>query len=249
MVPKINTAVASHIKEMPITSPISTPTRAQRRSRPLSISFNPGSFSKIVEGRQLVSRSDTPSDEQDPAHCTCACHASKFNSLYISTSTFVSTEPIAMISNAIALTTQTEPVTVAILNSSKSTISSLHIETIPPNVLRSSTTADSSMQTDPMLPGLPYRTMLRISTATDSDTLSLPYNEASSALDIHTPLTENLPAPNPVYMGRMMDYFSKPGYQLGDSLFSSYQYYQQPVYQEEDVDDGVWGTSVRRQTV
>jgi hypothetical protein len=52
-------------------------------------------------------------------------------------------------------------------------------------------------------------------------------------------------------MGRMMDYFSKPGYQLGDSLFSSYRYQQQPVYQEEDGDGEEWGISFaeRRQTV
>lgn len=32
-------------------------------------------------------------------------------------------------------------------------------------------------------------------------------------------------------MGRMTNYFSKPGYQLGDSLASGYHHYEQPVYQ------------------
>lgn len=36
-------------------------------------------------------------------------------------------------------------------------------------------------------------------------------------------------------MGRMMDYFGNPRYQLGDSLMSSYYYFQQPVYYQEEV--------------
>lgn len=35
-------------------------------------------------------------------------------------------------------------------------------------------------------------------------------------------------------MGRMMNYFSKPGYQLGDSLMSSYHAYEAVVYQYQD---------------
>jgi len=35
-------------------------------------------------------------------------------------------------------------------------------------------------------------------------------------------------------MGRMMNYFSKPGYQLGDSLTSGYQSYQPLVYEYQD---------------
>lgn len=45
---------------------------------------------------------------------------------------------------------------------------------------------------------------------------------------------ENYPAENPIFMGRMMNYFSKPGYQLGDSLMSGYQEYQPDVYQYQD---------------
>jgi hypothetical protein len=40
---------------------------------------------------------------------------------------------------------------------------------------------------------------------------------------------------NPIFMGRMMSsYFSKPGYQLGDSLIGSYQVYEPLVYQYQD---------------
>jgi hypothetical protein len=35
-------------------------------------------------------------------------------------------------------------------------------------------------------------------------------------------------------MGRMMNYFSKPGYQLGDSLISGYHTYEPLVYQYRD---------------
>ncbi|KAF2798483.1 hypothetical protein K505DRAFT_405175 [Melanomma pulvis-pyrius CBS 109.77] len=186
----INAIPETYTKETLMESPVPTPTRPVRRSRPLSMSFNPGSFPKIVEGKQLISRSNSPT--KDPAHCTCGCHTST------------------------------------------------------PSIPTRSNYTDSSMQTDPITP--PPRTALRIDTATGSDTSSLFYSNASSALEVQTPLTDDLPAPNPVYMGRMLDYFSKPGYQLGDSLFSSYQHYQQPVYQEEYEDEEDW-VADRRQTV
>jgi hypothetical protein len=85
------------------------------------------------------------------------------------------------------------------------------------------------MQTDPE--------PLRINTTGISATATTANSNWSSALDTDTPLTDDYlppPAPNPVFMGRMFDYFSNPGYQLGDSLLSSYHfYYQQPIYEDE----------------
>lgn len=49
-----------------------------------------------------------------------------------------------------------------------------------------------------------------------------------------SPAYQTFPGENPVFMGRMMNYFSKPGYQLGDSLMSSYQLYEPPVYTYQD---------------
>lgn len=92
--------------------------------------------------------------------------------------------------------------------------------------------ADAAVQTDP-LPS-PPRTALRIDTssATSFPTYS---STNSSAQDVQTPSDqyyEGAIGGNPVYMGRMFDYFSKPGYQLGDSLMSSYYAYEEPIYQE-----------------
>jgi hypothetical protein len=39
---------------------------------------------------------------------------------------------------------------------------------------------------------------------------------------------------NPIIMGQMTSFFSKPGYQLGDSLSTGYHFYEQPVYQYQD---------------
>ncbi|KAF1836158.1 hypothetical protein BDW02DRAFT_254595 [Decorospora gaudefroyi] len=65
----------------------------------------------------------------------------------------------------------------------------------------------------------PTRTSLRINTSPTPTTHAYwPSQRAYPAPD---------PAPDydtpPVFMGRMLNYFSKPGYQLGDSLFSGYQ--------------------------
>ncbi|KAF2116333.1 hypothetical protein BDV96DRAFT_645663 [Lophiotrema nucula] len=111
------------------------------------------------------------------------------------------------------------------------------------------TYADASVQTDPEPAP---RTALRIDTTSDSSSIfSRAYDSAIPEYD--TPLSEIEVTPGPgsapVIMGRMMDYFSNPGYRLGDSLSSMYSYYpQQPVYQEEYVeykegweDDGFMG--------
>jgi hypothetical protein len=54
---------------------------------------------------------------------------------------------------------------------------------------------------------------------------------------VETPRTDNISGQqsNPVFMGRMLDYFGNPGYQLGDSLISSYYYHYQPVYYHEEI--------------
>ncbi len=38
----------------------------------------------------------------------------------------------------------------------------------------------------------------------------------------------------PFSMGRMTNYFSKPGFQLGDSLAGGYHYAEQPVYYDQE---------------
>jgi hypothetical protein len=85
------------------------------------------------------------------------------------------------------------------------------------------TYTDSSMQTDPT--PSPPRTALRI----DTTTPSYPSLHSHSAVsqEVPTPTLQN----NPVFMGRMLDYFSKPGYQLGDSLSSGYHDHQAMIYQ------------------
>ncbi|KAF2648726.1 hypothetical protein K491DRAFT_684445 [Lophiostoma macrostomum CBS 122681] len=60
------------------------------------------------------------------------------------------------------------------------------------------------------------------------------FNHATySSWGVEAPLEDEPLAPNPVVMGRMFDFFSKPGYQLGDSLASAYSYY--PEHQENVV--------------
>ncbi|KAF2248027.1 hypothetical protein BU26DRAFT_325872 [Trematosphaeria pertusa] len=101
---------------------------------------------------------------------------------------------------------------------------------------RRPTYADAGVQTSPLTP--PPRTALRIDTTTTTTSHFPAYHSnESSALDVQTPQDE-VYEPNPVYMGRMFDYFSKPGYQLGDGLSSGYYYYQQPMYEyQEEFED------------
>ncbi|KNG44788.1 hypothetical protein TW65_08314 [Stemphylium lycopersici] len=82
-----------------------------------------------------------------------------------------------------------------------------------------STYTNASTQTSPPLS--PSRTALRIDTESASfpslsqnNYTAVPYDSRYDESDYDTP---------PVFMGRMSAYFSKPGYQLGDSLFSGYQ--------------------------
>ena len=96
--------------------------------------------------------------------------------------------------------------------------------------VRRCTYADASVQTDP-IPS-PPRTALRVDTFSASSWSSNSYSAVSR--DLQTPIFENAFSAVPFSMGRMENYFSKPGYQLGDSLSSGYQYYEQPVYQYQD---------------
>jgi hypothetical protein len=78
--------------------------------------------------------------------------------------------------------------------------------------------ANASTQTD-QLPS-PPRTALRIDTSTPSYRPSQYGYSAVSQDAYYNDPQEEFDTP-PVFMGRMMNYFSKPGYQLGDSLFSA----------------------------
>lgn len=92
----------------------------------------------------------------------------------------------------------------------------------------------SSACTQTSAPNSPLRTALRIDTTTAAPIYphhSYSFSTSSSALDIETPKDEF--EPPPVFMGRMMDYYSKPGYQLGESLFGGYR---GPLLQEPQVE-------------
>jgi hypothetical protein len=93
--------------------------------------------------------------------------------------------------------------------------------------------SDASIQTD-NVPS-PSRTALRIDTTATSQWSSEEFTAVSQAE--LTPAYDNYHADNPTFMGRMMNYFSKPGYQLGDSLSSAYHTYEPPAYQYQDTFD------------
>ncbi|KAF1967082.1 hypothetical protein BU23DRAFT_603083 [Bimuria novae-zelandiae CBS 107.79] len=91
-----------------------------------------------------------------------------------------------------------------------------------------STSTSTSTQTSP--PPSPLRTALRIDTATHSPAPAFrghayTYSTSSSVMDVQTPEEyhgQEFYEPPPVFMGRMMEYYSKPGYELGASLFGGY---------------------------
>ncbi|KAG9197700.1 hypothetical protein G6514_001126 [Epicoccum nigrum] len=89
---------------------------------------------------------------------------------------------------------------------------------------------NASVQTDPEPPRT--KMPLRIDTFTasnwgDSAPRSVSY-------EVYTPGFDDGACAVPFSMGRMTNYFSKPGYQLGDSLSNGYRYFEQPVYQYQD---------------
>lgn len=89
--------------------------------------------------------------------------------------------------------------------------------------------ANASVQAD--LIASPSRTSLRVDTFSASAWSTHSYSAVSR--EVRTPIFDNFGAA-PFSMGRMTNYFSKPGYQLGDSLSSGYNYYEQPMYQYQD---------------
>lgn len=89
---------------------------------------------------------------------------------------------------------------------------------------------NASVQTDE-IPS-PPRSALRVDTFRASTWGDSSYSAVSR--DVQTPIFDNSICAAPFSMGRMTNYFSKPGYQLGDSLASGYHCYEQPVYQYQD---------------
>jgi hypothetical protein len=85
---------------------------------------------------------------------------------------------------------------------------------------------DTSMQTD-HIPS-PPRTALRI------DTTAIPQWSSNSCSAVSQADLSPVYDENPIFLGRGTSYFSKPGYQLGDSLMSYYQTYEPLVYQYQD---------------
>jgi hypothetical protein len=94
---------------------------------------------------------------------------------------------------------------------------------------RRPTYTNASVQTDPAPPQ--PRTSLRVDTFSASAWSTHDYSAVSR--DVRTPVFDSFYTA-PFSMGRMTNYFSKPGYQLGDSLSSGYNYYEPPVYQYQD---------------
>ncbi|KAL1641558.1 hypothetical protein SLS61_010073 [Didymella pomorum] len=92
-----------------------------------------------------------------------------------------------------------------------------------------STYTNASIQTDSV--SSPPPTSLRVDTFSASAWGS--HNFGAVSRDVRTPVFDNFGAA-PFSMGRMTKYFSKPGYQLGDSLSRGYSYYEQPVYHYQD---------------
>lgn len=88
--------------------------------------------------------------------------------------------------------------------------------------------SNASVQTDPE----PSRSALHINTSPGYGA----YDQVISAAteEIQTLTFEDSPDANPILMGRMGSYFGKPGYQLGDSLFSSYSSYPSLFYHDQE---------------
>jgi hypothetical protein len=93
--------------------------------------------------------------------------------------------------------------------------------------------ANASTQTD-RLPS-PPRTALRIDTSKPAYWPSQHGYSAISQDAYYNDPQQDYDTPS-VFMGRIMNYFSEPGYQLGDSLFSGYQpiNWQHTTYEYQD---------------
>ena len=95
------------------------------------------------------------------------------------------------------------------------------------------TYTNASVQTDP--PPSPAKNPLRIDTLTASNWGAPPPRALS--YDVYTPNFDDGGYAVPFSMGRMTNYFSKPGYQLGDSLSNGYRYGEQTVWQYQYQDE------------
>jgi hypothetical protein len=92
------------------------------------------------------------------------------------------------------------------------------------------TYTNASIQTD-NAPS-PPRTALRIDTLASSRWSSNSYSAVSQA-DL-SPVYDSYAVENPISLTRSTSYFSKPGYQLGDSLMWGFQSYEPVVYSYQD---------------
>ena len=82
---------------------------------------------------------------------------------------------------------------------------------------------DVSVQTKPLHCRTPSPIDTAISNWSPNDYSAVSQEFEESSLDM-----------NPVFMGRMLNYFNKPGYQLGDSLMSGYDNYRPLEYQYQE---------------
>ncbi|KAF2493413.1 hypothetical protein BU16DRAFT_79329 [Lophium mytilinum] len=77
---------------------------------------------------------------------------------------------------------------------------------------------NAGVQTDPE----PTESLPSLQEDSSDTSVSSPLSSRSSAAEVATPVAIASPAPNPVVMGRMLDYFNAPKYQLGDALRTTY---------------------------
>ncbi|KAF2001992.1 hypothetical protein P154DRAFT_595600 [Amniculicola lignicola CBS 123094] len=222
----ISTA-SSTPKDSPINSPVLSQSRPQTRARrPLSMSFSTGLFPKIVEGKTLTPTSTTPHFPEDD---------------YIPP-----IPPLPPLPKKSAYTNA------GIQNDT------LYPEPTPlPPQRPTYTYANASVQTDPLPSPPPRKPVYTTTTATQTTPLPSPIRP-SLHLDTHhsalstssdaeyqyqypTPIDLPPAAPNPVFMGRMLDYFNRPGYKLGDSLSSTYYHFDGVVEEGYGYGDGDGG--------
>ena len=236
-------------KEHDTSVPISmaNPTRISRRPRPLSMSFSVGIAPQIPEGKQVPLREPTPSlppipslpvaapaalwpsnsnsvshfppstlelpepSRVGPKTCTCGCHSVPFSN-----------------PNRADRSTSVRPLKFSIIVSS---ISTTPIQTPDDGPITiPSTSTSTATQTSPLISPNP-QTALHVNTSFATQSTYPSVTEIETPQDYYYSDTGGQ---NPFFMGRMLDYYSKPGYQLGDSLEESYHMYQEPVYEYRD---------------
>ncbi|KAF2812343.1 uncharacterized protein BDZ99DRAFT_264966 [Mytilinidion resinicola] len=102
---------------------------------------------------------------------------------------------------------------------------------------------NASVQTDPE----PTHSLLSLRDDNSVPSLDSSLSSRSSVADGRTPVAIASPAPNPVVMGRMLDYFNAPKYRLGDALRSTYHH--QPMTPEHGLYETWRSVLDRRRTV